>query len=331
VPSVLHEAIIDLLRRRRSLVVELVERERPLPRHDEVRLDESSFVSLAPAEFLADMVLVLHSGGPVLRLVVEVQLRVDHEKWRAWPMYLATAFARGGCPVALVVVTPFERVARWAAAPIVIGPGSELRPIVLGPAQIPASLSVEEAIALPELAVLSVLAHGRRFDGVEPALAALRGADRLDASGAGVYFDLVMSSLRRGLADEVRAMFAKGTYKYRSQWAKDLLAEGRVEGRTEGLAQGRAEGRDQGLVEGRDQGLVEGRDQGLVEGRDQGLIAGRVEGLADSLLAVLRVRKIAVRAADARRIRGCRDAEQLHRWLARAVEVAKAKDIFTDD
>ena len=53
-------------------------------------------------------------------------------------------------------------------------------------------------------------------------------------------------------------------------WAmktRDLLRQGREEGRAEGLEEGRAEGRAEGREEGRAEGLEEGRAEGLEEGR----------------------------------------------------------------
>lgn len=55
---------------------------------------------------------------------------------------------------------------------------------------------------------------------------------------------------------------------------------------------------------------------------------GRAEGLAESVLAVLRVRRIAVPAATRKRILAQKDVEQLQRWHEKAVVAASVDDLF---
>jgi hypothetical protein len=62
-----------------------------------------------------------------------VQLARDDEVQYTWPVHLATLFAQMSCRVVLVAICPDPDIAEWAAKPIVVGPGFELRPLVFGP------------------------------------------------------------------------------------------------------------------------------------------------------------------------------------------------------
>ena len=98
-----------------------------------------------------------------------------------WPLYLGALHARLSCLACLVVVTADAEVARWAAKPITtFQPGAPFTPIVVGPDRIPIVTSPEEAERLPELAVLSALAHGSEARAVEIGRVALGAAGRLD-------------------------------------------------------------------------------------------------------------------------------------------------------
>jgi hypothetical protein len=58
------------------------------------------------------------------------------------------------------VVTASAKTARWAAEPISTGPGGQLLPFVISPDGVPVITDPERAKQDPELAVLSVMAHG---------------------------------------------------------------------------------------------------------------------------------------------------------------------------
>jgi hypothetical protein len=95
--------------------------------------------------------------------VFEVQLRPDRDKWWSWPIHLCGTRVRHRCPTTLVVITTNERTARWAAKPIDLGRAQgTVRPLVIGPEQIPRMLELDEARACPELATLAVIVHGHR-------------------------------------------------------------------------------------------------------------------------------------------------------------------------
>ena len=54
---------------------------------------------------------------------------------------------------------------------------------------------------------------------------------------------------------------------------RDLLRQGREEGRIEGRTEGRIEGRTEGRIEGRAEGRIEGRAEGRAEMREEGIKA----------------------------------------------------------
>jgi hypothetical protein len=103
-----------------------------IPEYTEARRDNLDLTDLEPASRYADLVVLASGEAVVLAVVVEIQLEINADKRFSWPAYLANLRAKLRCPVELLVVTPSDRVARWAAEPIPIGQGY-IRPVVLGP------------------------------------------------------------------------------------------------------------------------------------------------------------------------------------------------------
>jgi hypothetical protein len=124
---------------------------------------ESDFPQLVPTDYRADLVIELVDprDRPVLGAVLEVQLRRRQEKKWVWPVYAAALHAELRCTTVLLVITPSETVARWARRPIeTFNPSSPFVPLVIGPEHIPLIHDPASAARLPELSVLSALAHG---------------------------------------------------------------------------------------------------------------------------------------------------------------------------
>src|ERR1043165_1270132 len=127
-PSLTHEALVLFFRNRPELAPELLHDVLgvELPRYTEVRLEPAELTEAVPVEYRADLVVLLVNGEPVLAIVVEAQLQRDERKRYSWPVYVAGIRARLECPALLLVVTPTEDVADWAAAPIALGPSATL-------------------------------------------------------------------------------------------------------------------------------------------------------------------------------------------------------------
>jgi hypothetical protein len=116
-PSQLHETHLFLFRNQPTLAAELIRSALggELPAYGEARVVSADLTEVHPQEYRADLVIELwDDAAPVYGIVVEVQLRPWEPKRFAWPAYVANLRSRLKCPVALLVVTPFERVARWA-------------------------------------------------------------------------------------------------------------------------------------------------------------------------------------------------------------------------
>jgi hypothetical protein len=165
--------------------------------------------------------------------IVEVQLRPDPGKRFSWPMYVAGLRARLACPCCLLVVTASNRMARWASEPIVTGPGGQLQPLVVGPEGVPVITDPERARQDPELAVLSVMAHGQGDvdTAVQIALSAASATVELEPDTRVLYFDLIEAAL----SDAARKAFAMLPQSYEFQGP--TFERGKLEGKAEGKAE----------------------------------------------------------------------------------------------
>lgn len=237
-PSVLHEALIDLFRQRTRLAPDLLQDALgvELPVFDDVRTEDASLTQIVPTEYHADLVVLLMDGNPVHGIVVEVQLRRDDNKRYSWPLYLTALRAKIRCEVSVLVVTPYERVASWASEPIALGPQGVFTPWVLGPGVVPRVEDPAQAEIVPELAVLSAIAYGQDPTSLNVITAALTAVSTLDESRAALYADLVMASIGEAVAKELEAMVATGKYELQSEFAKKYFAQGEAEGEAKGRA-----------------------------------------------------------------------------------------------
>jgi hypothetical protein len=247
VPSQLHEVLLLLFRNRPQLAPELLRDALhvKLPQYTEARIDSADLTDVQPAEYRADLVVLLLENVPVLGIIVEAQLSPVGRKRFVWPAYVANLRARLECPVCLLVVTADEAVARWAAQPIDLGAGNRFVPLVLRPSGVPEVTDEAEAQSDPELAVLSAMAHGQDADihkAAQIGLAAQLASLGLDEDRSRLYFDLVLASLSEAARRELQTMDPR-KYEYQSDFAKRYLAQGLAQGIEQGVEQGRAEGR----------------------------------------------------------------------------------------
>jgi hypothetical protein len=236
-PSLTHEALLLLFRNRPELAPELLRDALhvALPAYSEVRIESANVAELEPAEYRADLVVLLVEGKPVLAIVVEVQLSQKNEKRLSWPLYVVGLRARLKCPSCVLVVTPTEGVARWCREPIEIGPGNVFVPLVIGPASVPFIDDVDVAERDPELAVLSCIAHGNEAHAEVLGRAALLATLRLSDERQVLYSDLVFAALSEAARAALEDLMAGGTYEFQSDFAKKHQAKGRAEGRAEAL------------------------------------------------------------------------------------------------
>jgi hypothetical protein len=242
-PSMAHEVLVDLFKNRPALAAEMLAEvlDVSLPAYTEARLASTDLTEIQPAEYRADVVVVLLEGDvPVRVVIVEVQLAVDPRKRLSWPVYVTVSRALHGCPADLLVVAIDPSVARWCAEPIEIGPaGFVLRPAVLRRDAVPRVTDLAEAARRPELGVLSAMAHGDTEQGASIAAAVLKAIRGLDDDRTRLYVDLVYNSLNEAARRTLEGIM-KG-YEYQSDFAKKYVAQGHVEGRVEEAMRARLE------------------------------------------------------------------------------------------
>lgn len=143
----------------------------------------------------------------------------------SWVYSLTRFNLEYGVPAVLLVVCQDRSTAAWAAEPVDIGhpqwPALTMRPLVLGPHNVPAITDPDAAADNILLATLSAITHGKapEADAVLHALAAgLRSADRDTAS-------VVIELAELGL----------GTAPAAQIWRDLMLIEGRLEARMEDI------------------------------------------------------------------------------------------------
>jgi hypothetical protein len=185
-PSVTHQALASLFRENPAFGLRLLQSATgaSLPAGAQARLHAAQFTDLRPPEYAADAACLIEdqAGKALGALIVEIQLSPDELKQPSWLSYTATLHRALLVPVTVLAVALTEDMERWCARPYAYDHlGSTFRPLVIGPSAIPRITDVEQARALPELALLSVAAHGR-----EPgAEAAGRAAGRVARKAAG--------------------------------------------------------------------------------------------------------------------------------------------------
>jgi hypothetical protein len=92
-PSLIHEAPIELIRQNPALAVELLRAmtDVPLPAEPDISLGPTDLTDVIPAKYLADAVVVVSdaaTGDPVLVVIVEPQGRDEPTKEFSWPVYI---------------------------------------------------------------------------------------------------------------------------------------------------------------------------------------------------------------------------------------------------
>ncbi|MDT0304343.1 hypothetical protein [Streptomonospora wellingtoniae] len=297
-PSNAHEIPIEFVKNRPRFVMRLLEDvfDVALPRYDYADMASENCTKFKTANFYSDRVVALRRGSRVcMAVIAEVQRRRDKRKRYSWPVYLATVHENLKCPVLLLVFCPDEKTAVWARKPIELGqPGMRLVPFVVGPDQIPVVVSVEEARELPELAVLSALAHGGEEEKILVACA--EGLNALGDEEFSVYHEYVVSALTGAARENWDALMADPTFTYRSDFARRYINEGKAEAKAEARAEAKAE--------------------------------ARAEAKAEAVVAVLGHRGLHVSGEVEGRITACTDLDRLDTWMERAFSVDAAEDIF---
>ncbi|MFD5218427.1 RpnC/YadD family protein [Streptomyces tendae] len=267
----------------------------PFPEPRDFAVLNADLTEIEPVERRVDTLMRVETDDGAYLLVVESQGKKDERKRGSWPYYLAYLYEKYHCEPVLVVITQNSATARWAAQPIRRGlPGWDsltVRPLVIGPDNVPVIASEREAERDVPLAVLSAMTHGRGAKAaaiLEPLALALR---TVDGESAAVFGQLIESCLGDPLAKDLwRDLMSEIRYFFNNPVAEKVREEGRVEGRVEGRAEDRSE----------------------------------------ITLEILEWRGIPVTGTVRERVLACTDLEQLKVWSQRAIHVARAEDLFTE-
>jgi len=201
-----------------------------LPAYRAIRFEDSTLSQAVPVERYADLVIELEADQPAFGIVVEVQLSTDPDKHYSWPLYAATLRSRLRAPVCVLVVTADATVAAWAGTAIELGtPGCTFVPVVVGPGTVPRVTKIEQARQAPELAVLSVLAHGGEDIGLDIALATIAAAAGLDNERAALYTDLAYAALNHAARAALEEDMDIRNWEWKSPFVKKWVAFGKAE------------------------------------------------------------------------------------------------------
>jgi hypothetical protein len=150
-PSVTHEAPIELIRQHPDLAVELLRAmsDVDLPAEIAVSLGPTDLTEVVPVKFLADALVIVAdkaTGEPALVIVIEPQGRDDATKEFSWPVYVTVARRHLRCRRALLlVICPDPDEASKCRRLISTGhPGFDLIPAVIDPLNAPGVGSVAD-------------------------------------------------------------------------------------------------------------------------------------------------------------------------------------------
>ncbi|UUU22754.1 hypothetical protein [Streptomyces sp. DSM 40750] len=191
-----------------------------------------------------DTLLRIETKRGQFLLAVEAQGKKVLDKPRNWAYYLAHLNAKYDMPAVLLVVCDSRNTAAWASEAVDFGPPEwpalTLRPLVLGPDNVPVIDDPVKARRDIPLTVLSAVLH-RREPGVGAILKvlvdALKGLEARDPETATIFVELTSQGLGKApAADTWRDLMTDLSF-FTSPISEELRAEGRTEGRTQSKAE----------------------------------------------------------------------------------------------
>lgn len=154
------------------------------PELQSVDIVDSDLTDASVLERHVDTVFLIETVAGKHVLALESQTWDGKDKRSSWPFYVAALYNKYKADVTLLIVTADRATASWARKPIRIGlpghPTMIVRPLVLGPDNVPAVRTTREATSDVMLAVFSAITH-RTSDYIDEILYAL--ADALETIG----------------------------------------------------------------------------------------------------------------------------------------------------
>ncbi|WP_018545267.1 hypothetical protein [Streptomyces sp. LaPpAH-108] len=235
-----HEALHRIFQKDPALLTRALQQvlHVPFPEPREIAALNVDLTEIEPVERRVDTLLRAETDDGTYLLVVESQGKVDDRKRGSWPYYLSFLYEKYRCEPILIVTTQSSATAKWAARPIRLGfrdwHSLTVRPLVLGPDNVPVISDERQAERDVPLAVLSAMTHGR---GPQSAaiLKSLASALRtIDPENAAVFVQFVDSCLADPQAKQMwRDLMTAIQYFWRHPLAEQVREEGREEGRVE--------------------------------------------------------------------------------------------------
>ncbi|MEU6394139.1 hypothetical protein [Streptomyces sp. NPDC046939] len=259
-----------------------------------VALMPTDLTETEPLERRVDTLLHMETadGGGYL-LAVESQSTKSAHKPPSWCYYASYLHAKYRLPVELVVTCQDEATARWASGPFKVGldpwPLITMRPLVLGPHNVPVVATEEEVARDVPLAVFSAITHAKSPDIADILERLAAGLKAVDDETATVFTEFTELGLGKFPAADIwRRMMTLPLSYFRSETSMRLRREG----------------------------------------REEGLSEGRVQKAVEDVLRILERRGIEVSEPVRQRVEACRDLGQLDAWFDRALVVSTAEELF---
>ncbi|MCX4235603.1 hypothetical protein [Streptomyces ortus] len=239
-----HEALHRIFQKDPALLTRALQRvlRIPFPEPTDIAILNADLTEIEPIERRVDTLLRVETDVGTFLLVVEAQGKKDEAKRGSWAYYLSYLYAKYGCEPILIVLTQSSSTARWAAQPIRMGlpvwNSLTVRPLVLGPENVPLITDEHEAARDVPLAAFSAMTHGRGSQAaaiLEPLATALQ---TLDPDTAAVLAQFTESCLVDSQAKQIwRDLMTAINYFFRHEVAEKVREEGREEGRIEDRAE----------------------------------------------------------------------------------------------
>jgi hypothetical protein len=234
-PSIEHEAVVEILHRDPQLAAMLVGRAGiSLPSGATAVVADSNLSARDPSVLIADKVQLWQGIDRKVAVITEVQkTRPDPSRSLAWPAYICNARVEHECDVILLVFALTEAIARASAKTIRTGhPGFDLTPLISGHGRLPPPGG---PFFGPQLTVLNILTGDLDLTTHEARMFAL------------VSIAEAPAELREGYTRLIRAIVPDSARAALEELLKTVIKDPFIDDFIEkGLAQGRAEGRAQG-------------------------------------------------------------------------------------
>jgi hypothetical protein len=230
-----HEALHRIFQKDPALLTRACQRllHIPFPEPRDIAILNADLTEIEPVERRVDTLLRMETDEGDYLLVAEAQGKKDEAKRGSWAYYLSYLYAKYRCEPVLIVLTQSSATARWAARPIRLGlPGWHsltVRPLVLGPDNVPVIVDEHQAARDVPLAVFSAMTHGRGSDAAAILKSLAAALETVDPESAAVFAQFVESGLVDPQAKKIRRdLMTSVNYFFRHPVAEQVRAQERT-------------------------------------------------------------------------------------------------------